>query len=54
VKANVGDAVVAYAVEKFGFKVQPQGLDADADDLELARMLDKLKERCNPHAKKAE
>lgn len=53
-KANVGDAVVAYAVEKFGFKVQPQGLDADADDLELARMLDKLKERWNPHAKKAE
>jgi len=51
-KANVGDAVVAYAVEKFGLK--PQGLEADADDLELARMLDKLKERWNPHAKKAE
>jgi len=54
VKANVGDAVVAYAVEKFGLKVKPQGLEADADDLELVRMLDKLKERRNPHAKKVE
>jgi hypothetical protein len=54
VRANVGDAVVVYAVEKFGLKVKPQGLEVDADDLELARMLDKLKERRNPHAKKAE
>jgi len=54
VRAKVGDAVVVYAVEKFGLKVKPQGLEVDADDLELARMLDKLKERRNPHAKKAE
>jgi len=54
VKANVGDAVAAYATEKFGLKVKPQGLEADADDLELVRMLDKLKERLNPHAKKVE
>jgi len=52
VKANVGDAVAAYATEKFGLKVKPQGLEADADDLELVRMLDKLKDKRNPHAKK--
>jgi len=45
VRANVGDAVVVYAVEKFGLKVKPQGLEVDAYDLKLARMLDKLKER---------
>ena len=48
---NVGDAVVAYAIEKFGLKVKPPDLKADADDLELARTLDKVKDKWNPQAK---
>ena len=48
VNANVGDAVVAYAAEKFGLKVKPQGLEAEADDLELVRMLDKFKDKPKP------
>jgi hypothetical protein len=51
VPANVGDAIVAYAAEKFGLKVKPPGLKVDADDLELVRMLDKVKDRWNPQAK---
>jgi hypothetical protein len=43
VRTHVGDAVVVYAIEKFGLKAKPPNLKVFDEDLELTRMLDKFK-----------